>query len=283
MKRRGWYERPQISRINLDWVKTNCKITKREMELLKIIRDRKLVRRDHLEIISPSYRFIEKNRTKILNKSISKLFVKHCIDKIHEEREFGRGGNNPCIVALDRGGSLLLGIPHRKRIIHHNNGKYIKRYLPSNYRHINGVNSVEVQTIIFCEETGNEIIGWHHEKPQELFYGQEKIVLIPDVGVTLKINQKPFYAFLEYDTGTEDFRYSKSFPTIYEKLVKYKKWKMSKLWEKDYLYFPVLLFVTEDDKRVSYITDKCKELELEGWGIYYKNYKRFLERLAQLV
>ena len=277
--RRGWYERQEIQRVTLDWIKANCKITDREMELLQIVKERKLVRRDMLEIISPSYRKLGKGRTKILNKSIRKLFEGNCLDKIHEE--LGGGGNNPCTVALDKGGSLLLGVSHRKRISHRVERGYMKRSLPANYRHVNGVNKLEVETILFCEDTGSEILYWTHEEPQELHYGQEKVVVIPDVRVALKMRDKPFYAFIEYDTGSEDRRNKNDFPTIRDKLIKYKKYKISKLW--DTPYFPVILFVTEDDKRIPYVNKKIKELGLEGWGIYYENYKAFLERLGKIV
>lgn len=280
--RRGWYEREEIQKVTLDWVKLNCRVTSRDMELIELIRDRKLVRRDHLEVISPSFRNFDKSiRAKMLNKTIRRLFDKMIIDKVHEVRELGKGGNNPCTVALDRGGSVLLRIPHKKRIQQKKEGKYIRRSLPTNYRHINGINQCEVETILFCEETGSEILEWVHEKPQELHYGQERVVVIPDVRVALKMREKPFYAFLEFDTGSENARYSSNFPIIHEKLVKYKKYKSSNLW--DTPYFPVLLFVTEDDKRVEYFNKKCKELGLQGFGIYYENYRAFLERLAITV
>jgi predicted HTH transcriptional regulator len=279
--RRGWYEREETEKVTLDWVKTHCRLTNREMELLEIIRDRKLVKRDHLEIISPSYRKAGDNRTEILNRSIRKLFRSMCIDKVHETRELGKGGNNPCTVALDRGGSVILGISHKRRILHRKEGGYLRRVLPTNFRHINGVNQLEVETIILLEEIGGEILEWTHEKPQELHYSQEKVVVIPDVRVELKLREKPFYAFIEYDTGSEDRRNTTDFPTIREKLLKYKRYKMSKLW--DTPYFPVMLFVTEDDKRIPYVNKKLKELGLEGWGIYHENYTEFMERLAKLV
>lgn len=284
IKRKGWYERPYIQKINLDWIKTNCRVTDREMEILKIIKDRKLVRRDHLEVISPSYRITGENRTKILNKSIGKLFRKHCIDKIHEERELGKGGNNPCVVALDRGGSLLLGIAHKRRIIHHNSGEYLKRSLPSNYRHINGVNQLEVDTILFCEDANSEILAWHHEKPQELYYGQEKVIVIPDVGMTLKLNTEPprhLYAFIEFDTSSENRGYKEP-PILRDKIIKYKKYKLSKLWEKEYPRFPLLVFVCEDEDRIKFWSKKCKENGLASVGVYHTRFREFLERIAKI-
>jgi hypothetical protein len=284
--RGSWYERKEIEKVTLDWVKTNCKLTSREIELLQLVYDRKLVRRDHLEIISESYRNLGDSRTRLLNRAIKKLYQNMCLDKVHEVQEIGRG-NTPCIVGLDKGGSMLLSVPHKKRISHRksivNGNTYITRMLPANFRHINGVNQLEVDTILFCEETENELIGWHHEKPQELHYGQEKVVVIPDVRMELKMREKPFYAFIEYDTGSENRGYKDRFPTIHEKIIKYRKFKASKLWVEEYPYFPMLLLVTEDDKRIPFFNQKCKENKLQGFGVYSESYVKFLKHLANMV
>lgn len=283
-----WYEREQVEKINSDWVKLNCKITRREKELLEIIKNRKMVRRDMLEIISPSYRNIGDNRTLVLNKSIRKLFVKNCIDKAHESKGF-QSGNTPAILSLDRAGSMILGVKHKPRIKHVKsvvNGKpYTTRRLPANFRHINGVNQLEVDTILFCEEKGWDIVRWIHEKPQELHYGGEKVVVIPDIAMELKTNTEPsksFIAFIEFDTGSESIR-EKEPRIIRDKVIKYKKYKLSKLWENDFQVFPVLILVTEDEKRTAFFNRKCKENGLVGLGVYYENYKKFLERLTDMV
>jgi hypothetical protein len=280
--RKSWYEREEAEKVTKDWVKLYCKITDRERELLEIINQRKMVRRDMLEIISPSYRNLGDSRTRLMNRSVNKLFSNMCIDKVHEKQDFS-SGNTPAILSLDRAGSLILGIPHRQRIKHIksvvNGQTRITRRLPANYRHIHGVNQLEVETILFCEKTGSKIIRWHHEKPQELHYGNEKVVVIPDIGLELKVRQKPFYAFIEYDTGSENISHKEP-KTISDKVIKYKKYKLSKLWEKDYPKFPMLLLVTEDEKRTQFFNRKCKENGLLGLGIYYENYRAFLERLA---
>lgn len=279
--RRHWYEREEAKKVNLDWVKTHVRLTKREEELLRIIYDRKLVRRDMLEIISPSYRNIGDSRTRVMNRSIRKMFESMCIDKVHEESKY-REGNSPAIIAIDKAGSLILGESHKPRIKHIDSGGYIKRMLPINFRHINGVNQLEVETILLCESTGNELIEWVHEKPQELYYAQEKITIIPDVAMQLKLNGKPFYAFVEYDTGAENLRYKEP-PIIKDKIIKYRRYKASSLWQNEYPYFPMVLLVTEDEKRVKFFTDKCKENGIRGFGVYYENYVKFLRHLTTMV
>lgn len=289
--RKGWYAREEVQKVTLDWMKSNCKITKKEKELLQIIHDRKLVSRNHLEILSPSLRKLGNNRTRLTNRTIRSLFEKMCIDKMHEKQELGRG-NTPCIVALDKGGSLLLGVPHKPRIAHKiqrvKDKCYIYRKLPANYRHINGVNQLEVDTILFCDDSGHEIIRWELENPQELYYGQDNVILIPDVGLELKLNGDPsegfktLYAFLEYDTGSEGIRYKEP-PVIRDKIIKYKKYKMSNIWEKEYPYFPLLLFITEDEKRIDFFNKKCKEIGVKGIGVYYKNYIDVLKKIAMII
>ena len=283
--KKGWYERKEIKRVTLDFVKTNCKLTEREEELLQIISDRKLVRRDMLEVISPSYRYLGENRTLIINRSINKMFKSMVVDKVHEPQEFMKG-NKPATVALDKAGAITLGVPFKQRIRHHmsvvRGDEYVTRSLPANYRHINGVNQLEVDTILFCEDNDSKIIQWVHEKPMELFWGQEKVLVIPDIIMELKLADKALFAFVEYDTGSESKR-EKEPPIIRDKIIKYRKYMLSGLWEDDYPQFPMLLLVTEDSNRIDFFNKKCKESGLLGMGVYYKNYSKFLEQLYNIM
>lgn len=284
-KRNSWYERFEVKRINKDWVENNVRLTDREIELLEIINYRKLVRRDMLEVISPSYRHLGDNRTRIINRSLNKMFKNMVIDKVHEPQQFMKG-NKPATVALDRAGCIYIGKPFKQRIRRDlsviNGVEYIHRYLPSNYRHINGINQLEVETILFCEDTGNELTEWVLEKPIELFYGQEEVVLIPDILMGIKPLYEPlnaFYAYIEFDTGSENIRYKEP-PIIRDKIIKYKKYMLSRLWEDEFEKFPIVIFVTEDDKRIGFFNKKCEENGLIGVGVYYKNYKNFMYSLS---
>lgn len=282
----GWYTREETQRVNLDWVRANCRLTSREIELIQIVHDRKLVRRDHLEIISESYRKTGDNRTILLNRAIKKMYHQMIFDKIHEAQKIGKG-NSPSIVAVDRGGSLLLGVTHKKRISHSKTTSkgidYIVRSLPINYKHIFGVNRTEVDTILFCESSGSKMVRWEHEVATEFTFNGEKILFIPDVFVELKLKDKQFLGFIEYDTGSENLRSKTDFPIIHSKLVNYKRFRSSNIWVNDYKYFPMILLVTEDSKRISYFNNKCEELGLQGIGVYYENYPRFLLQLLNTV
>lgn len=284
--RRGWYEREEIQKVTLDWINTNCNLTQREKEILQLVYDRKLIRRDHLETISPSFRSVGANRTVLLNRAIKKLYGKMCLDKVHEPQEIGKG-NKPSIVGLDKAGSLILGVPHKRRIAHKKSifkGKeYITRSLPANFKHINGINQLEVDTILYCEESNCILETWKHELGREIYYGTEKILIIPDIYMELLIKDKKLICFIEFDTGSENHRYKSNFPIIHDKIIKYKKYKVSKVWEDNFEYFPMLLLVTEDNKRIPYFNQKCKELGLQGFGVYHKNYTNFLRHLSSMV
>jgi hypothetical protein len=283
--RRGWYEREEAKKVTLDWVRVNCKPTDREMELLEAVHYRKLVTRNHLEIILPSFRYVS-SRTRMINRAINKLFHSMCLDKAHEKQEMMKG-NAPCTVALDKGGSILLGVPHKQRITHQRinikGTEYLFRKLPSNYRHINGVNQTEVDTILFCEDNESEIIQWVLERPLDFHYNQEKIVLIPDVFLEMTMKEKPLFAYVEYDTGSENARFKDNFPIINNKLRNYRKYKSSKLWEDYAQYFPIIFLVTEDRNRIDYFKEKCREYGLQGYGIYYESYVKFLGYLYDKV
>ena len=284
--RRGWYEREEITKVTKDWIATNVRLTQREQNLLPLIYDRKLVRRDHLEIISEDYRNLGDSRTKILNRSISKLFRTVVLDKVHEAQMIG-SGNHPCTVAIDKGGSLILNVVHKPRILHkkeyYKGELFIKRSLPVNYKHINGVNRMEVDAIEFCKNTGNHILKWKLEESKTFKFNGEKITLITDVFLEMLINGKLFLAYLEYDTGSENARYKDNFPTLDNKLLNYRMYFRSKLWINKLEYFPMVLLITEDEKRVKYFTKECKKKGLHGYGIYYNRFVSFLERLEALL
>ncbi|HDX9563586.1 replication-relaxation family protein [Bacillus thuringiensis] len=290
MIKKGWYERDETLRITRDWTALNCKnVTERELDLLRIVYERKLVRRDHLEIIVPAYRVLSKNsRVKVLNNSISKLFRMMCLDKMHEKAKIGNG-NKPCIVAIDRAGSILLDVPHKRRIQHDKKilkgGEYIFRALPPNYKHIHGINQLEVDTILFCEENGCEM-KWIHEQHNQytFFYNQQKITFIPDVLFGIKINNKVIHSYIEFDTGKEDLRCKTNFPTLTEKLQKYRKFKYSNMWKEKFKRFPILLFVTEDEKRCKFVESKMKELGLQGIVCLSDEYRtKVLEYFKELA
>jgi len=208
------------------------------------------------------------------------------LDKVHEVQDYGRG-NTPCTVALDKAGSIILGVPHKKRITHSKTivkgVSYITRSLPINYKHIFGVNKTEVDTIEFCVKTGNKLVRWEHEVASNFVFNGENITFIPDVFAEMELGGKTFLGFIEYDTGSENLRNKSDFPIIGDKLKNYKRYKRSSMWQEYYDYFPIIMLVTEDNNRIPYFNNKCKELGLKGVGVYHENYTDVLEHLANMV
>ena len=288
--RKGWFERNEVAKINHDWVKMHCKnITNREKELLRIVQERKLVRREHLEVIHPEYRNAGQRRTSILNRSIKKLFEKMCLDKAHEEAEF-MSGNLPAVLALDRAGAIVLGLDKkfRRRIKHTSkmigNKRYVFRQLPNNYPHIHGVNELEVETILLSEEMDFKISKWNlEEKNAKIVMYNERFTIIPDVFMMLRVGNKPFTAFIEYDTGMEDHRHKDKYPTIRDKLEKYQKYKISGAWRSEkwakHSGFPMLLYVTEDKGRIAFVNDKGRLLGLRVVAMHKSEYRDKLKAL----
>ena len=289
--REHWYEREEIKKITADWVKENCKLTSREKELLPIIHDRKLVRRDHLEIISDAYRNAGSNRTILLNRAIKKLFKMMILDKFHQRQEYGKG-SFPATISIDRAGSLILGVPHKRRIIQDVSSfkgmDYVKRRLPANFRHINGVNQLEVDTILLCEQLGCMKLLWELEKPKSFKHNDSQIILIPDVLMVLDVGGRKLAAFIEYDTGSEGIR-EKEPKVLKDKILNYRKYRTSKLWEDEEWQrffsaptFPILLFVTDDEKRIEFFQHKADESKIKTISMHTTKYREVLKKLIEI-
>lgn len=291
-RREHWYEREEVKKVTGDWVKENCKLTPREEELLELVYDRKLVRRDHLEIISESYRNAGDNRTILLNRAIKKLFKMMVIDKYHQKQDIGKG-SIPATVAIDKAGSIILGKPHKRRIIqdkHSYKGvEYIKRRLPSNFRHINGVNQLEVDAIQICEKYDFHIDLWELEQPKTFSFNGEEITLIPDVLLLLNMQGKYFAIYIEYDTGSEGVR-EKEPKVIRDKIINYRRFKGSNLWYNEHWQinfsepvFPLLLFVTEDKNRIVFFKEQADKLGIQSLAMHSNKFRVILEKLINTI
>lgn len=291
-RREHWYERDEIKKVTGDWVKENCKLTKREEELLELVYERKLVRRDHLEIISESYRNAGVNRTNLLNRAIKKLFKLMVFDKYHQKQDIGKG-SLPATVAIDKAGSIIIGKSHKRRIIQerqsHKGTDYIKRRLPSNFRHINGVNQLEVDTIELCEEYDCKLELWELEQSKTFNFNDEEITLIPDALMLLNVKGKSFVAYVEYDTGSEGLR-EKEPKVIRDKIINYRRFKLSEIWCNEQWQinfsepiFPLLLFVTEDKNRVQFFKEQANKLGMQALSMHSSKYKLVLEKLINKI
>lgn len=289
--RRSWYERNEEHRISEDWVKLHCKnITKREKRLLEIVYERRIVRRDHLEIIHEDYRNIPR-RTNVINRSIKKLFDCMALDKVHEKPEFMEG-NLPAIVAIDKAGSIILNKPFKRRIKQEkriiNQKEMIFREIPPNFSHFHGINALETITIQWILSKNYKFKWFLAQYNEKRFkFNQEDVILIPDVFVVINANNSIFLFFLEYDTGTEDRGNKSRFPVIDEKLDKYRRYKATGVWKEEWWAkqvvtgFPLMLFVTEDPYRIDHINKESKKMGLHVDAILVSDYTKKLDSLVE--
>jgi hypothetical protein len=251
------------------------------MKILKEVNYRKLVSREHLEYIIEEYRNL-KSSTRVLNKSLSKLYLKHCLDKCHEEMEYGTG-NAPAIYSLDRAGAILLDVPFKPRFVKRENVKNHNLFtvLPSNWKHIQKVNELEIITLKKCFEVGAELIRWDLEEVNRVVIPTNKgnVTLISDVITLINNKNKPMLYFVEFDTGNEDFRYATQFPTLKEKIEKYHTYKISGLWKDKWfarIGFPTIVFVTLDRKRIKYLQSLFSKLQLSAYVLEFEQYEKWL-------
>lgn len=212
-----------------------------------------------------------------------------CIDKVHEESKF-MAGNSPAIVSIDRAGAFILDVSFHRRIQQEKkmiNGElYIFRSVPTTFLHQHGINRLEVETIELCEELGYELKWWRLDKDNIYkFKYIEEYTLIPDILLGIYFNGKSFLAYIEYDTGYENYRSRNSFPVILDKLKKYQAYKASMAWISEGWYgklattFPILLFVTEDSHRIEFVNTTSLKLGLKVVAMLTEDYKTNLKGL----
>lgn len=244
------YDRPEVKQISKQWVRENCKnITERDMGLLRLLRDRRILRRDQIEQLYPEFASTDR-----LNKRLKLLYKLHVIDKIYPPVGLYQGSSQQHIC-LDRAGIILLDIDkYNKPISTDPSGG---KHLPLGWEHRVLINQYECNIRRIVSSLGGEVIEYITEESWK--YGDGKI--IPDIFCLIKCNGKGFPLILEVDLGTEDIPYVKG------KIDNYHKYYMSKEWTKlgwcskfKNPKFPRVLFLTEGrGKRVSTLKEYTKD------------------------
>jgi hypothetical protein len=248
------YERPEVKQITKQWVKENCyNITDRDMGLLRLLADRRLLRRDQIERL---YR--EFPSTDYLNKRLNILYRKHVIDKIYPPVGLGKGSSKQHIC-LDRAGVILLGIEkYNKPIKVDKDGN---RSLPLGWEHIVMLNEYECRIREFFNGVQDEVLMYNVEEP--LYYNDTKI--IPDIFCLIKHNGKGYLFFIEVDLGTEDIPYVKKKIDSYVDYYTSRAWLQQK-WSRVFKIptFPRVLIFTENNrpKRVNTLREYTKEMSV---------------------
>lgn len=248
-------ERQEVKQITKRWVMDNCtNVTERDMGMLKILANRRLLRRDHIQSLYPKF-----PSTDYLNKRLSILYNKHIIDRIYPPVGMGKGSSKQHIC-LDRAGIILLGMDkYNKPIQYDTEGN---KSLFMGWKHRIALNDYECRIREYCNSHDLSIIKIESEKDHP--YHNTKI--IPDIFLFIKNNTKGHLFFIEVDLGTEDLPYVK------DKMQGYVNYYMSKSWIREKWArvfknptYPQVIFLTEEGRnsRVKSIQDHVNSYSLK--------------------
>ncbi len=267
------YERPEIKQITKQWVRENCKnITDRDLGLLNLIANRRIVRRDQIQTLYPVFPSAD-----FLNKRLKILYNKHVIDRIYPPVGVNKGSAKQHIC-LDRAGAILLGMEKYNKPIHiDQNGQ---KALPLGWEHRIAINEYECRTKKICGKLGAKAVLIHTEKPY--IYNDTRV--IPDLTCVINHNNKGYVFFIEVDLGTEDL------PYIKKKIDSYTDYYLSKTWLKEKWArifknpkFPRVLFMTEDGrvKRQNTLQEYTKESSIRFVIDFHENFESIVESIIR--
>lgn len=248
-------DREPIKYITKSWVQENVKnITKRDLELLKIIYENKIVTRDQLITLHPSFSN-KRQSVNIINRRLKVLYDNYCIDRVQPTVGIGEGSSQYHIT-LDRAGAILLGIENFRSIVIYDPSSYPSKRLPMYYKHTIGIVDMKCTITELLREIEGEIVYWGLEEENKIhFKFKKEFTLKPDVIAILRKNQNGFIFFYEHDQGTE-FR-----NIIKAKIEAYAAYRLSNIWINQRWAkimkvptFPTLVILTAgDEKRIEWI------------------------------
>jgi Replication-relaxation len=266
------YERPEVKQITRQWVRENGhNITQRDIGLLKMLADHRLLRRDQIQTLYPEF-----PSTDFLNKRLNILYKKHFIDKIYPSVGLGKGSSKQHIC-LDRAGIIFLELEGYNKPIR--TDKDGSKSLPLGWEHVVMVNDYHCKIKEFFKGEGNGIIKSWTEEP--LPYNDTR--LIPDIMFIAKYGGKGYLFCIEVDLGTEDVPYVK------KKLSSYTDYYLSKMWlgtEWAKVFktptFPRVLLMTENGrtKRVNSLREHVKD---SGIRFFVEEHQHFMPLLKHIV
>lgn len=267
------YERPDVKQISRQWVKENCtNVTERDMGLLKIIHQHKLVRRDQIQTLYPKF-----PSTDFLNKRLKILYNKHIIDRIYPPVGIGKGSSKQHIC-LDRAGAILLDLEKFNKPI--NLDRSGNKSLPLGWEHRVMINDYKCKIIDTCLNVGATLKLMWTEYP----YAYNDTRIIPDITCLIVHEGKGILLFIEVDLGTEDIPYVK------RKIDSYKDFYISKRWHREKWaqvfktpVFPQVLFFTEDgrNKRNNTLREYTRGSSVKFEYGFHENFSSTLEHIIK--
>lgn len=265
---RRW-ERQEIHQVTRQWVQENCQnVTARDLHLGKMLLKRRIMRRDQIQFLHPGFRDLANPEVQV-NRRLRVLYDCHFIDRAFPAIAPGTGSSQ-AVVALDRAGAIMLEAPFKRVIRHQRDGKgNIQRILPPDYRHTLAIHDFEISLLKHCFATGTELLRWRieYENQRRFVFNGEHVIRPDGFGIVRLPNGKGKAFFFEYDTGTEDYRCRNSFKRLTAKLKAYAAYRDSGVWlQEDWgrmlKEFPLLLFLTEDKKRIEPLKEIAATMRL---------------------
>lgn len=266
------YYRPEVKQITKQWVRENCKnLTERDMGLLKVIHQHRIIRRDQLQVLYPEF-----PSTDFLNKRLKMLYQKHLIDRIYPAVGLGKGSPKQHLC-IDRAGAIVLEIEKFNKPIQ-TDADGLKS-LPLGWEHRMMVNDYKCAIVESCKKVGAQLKMCTIEKPY--LFNDTKI--IPDITCLIIHKGKGYTFFIEVDLGTEDTAYIK------RKVDNYKDYYLSKRWHTEKWAqvfktptFPQVLFFTENGriKRKNSIEEYTEGSSI---GFVYGFHEHFKSSLINLI
>lgn len=156
------------------------------------------------------------------------------------------------VIAMGELGSFFVGWAKHHKRIHYRDGQ---AFLSSTAHHTLRIHDMEIQTKELLKTMNVDVKAWAYECGNRIV--QHKNGLNPDVFCMLYDNEtkKHYTAFLEYDTGKDDFERRRKFPNLTAKINRYKETKNWSGWYQKAISkasenkFPHIIFVTEEPKR----------------------------------
>jgi len=248
------YYRPTVKKVTREWVRDNCKyITERDMGLIRLIKEHRILRRDQIERLYPEFASTDR-----LNKRLKLLYQKHIIDKIYPTVGIGQGSSQQHIC-LDKAGQILLDLENYSKPIYYT--EQGARSLRQGWEHKVMLNEYECQIREVVKELGGIITIYEVERRHN--YLDTRIV--PDIFCFIKCNGKGYPLFIEVDLATETVQQLKDKTDAYREYFLSKSW-LKQSWTKVFKSpsFPRILLFTEEglSKRKDSVTKYTDEWSL---------------------
>ncbi|MFC7443520.1 replication-relaxation family protein [Laceyella putida] len=291
-KRRKYYRRAPVAKKNLtlDWLKSQLNVRDVHRKTLKLLAQHRIMNIEQLLYWHED--FGQQKRAKaLMQRHLNELVYYYLVNKKdHIHHKFLDGSKRRTIfAALGPLGSKAVGWQeHVERIRYHTDGSVS---INNRYFHISRVCDLSIITNEVLKEMGASLEMWVVECRKSIVNHDNN--LNPDAFAMIKdsVTRKKYTAFIEFDTGAEDFRRTEKFPELTKKFNRYKEVKEWDGWYKKRVSiesenkFPYVFFVTQEPRRMKKVPSLLKERVNESMVCMVEDYaarlKEFIERMRE--